>query len=121
MGYWERQEEYNILIVKYEDMKKNLAPVILKVADYLGKTITNEQLAILEEHLSFKKMKLNKSVNFEAHCAMTRKLNGVEGTFMRSGTVGSYRADMSDAMIKVFDDWTEENLAGSGLEFEENI
>lgn len=117
MSYWTKREEYDILILKYEEMKKDLGPVILRVAEYLGKTLTSEQVSILKDHLSFENMKKNDSVNMELHCSMTRKLNNCEGTFMRSGTVGSYKVDMSEVMIKKFDEWTKENIAGTGLTF----
>ena len=65
LSYWERREEPNILFITFEDMKKNLPDVIKKTAKFLNKTLSDEEVLKLAEHLSFENMKKNKSVNKE--------------------------------------------------------
>lgn len=100
-------------------MKTNLPAVLKEVGQFLGKTLNDEQIKQLEDHLSFSKMKNNKSVNMEDYFEVLRKIHKSEGCFMRSGTVGSYKKDMSPEMTKIFDEWTEKNIAGTGLSFGE--
>ena len=65
MGYWSRREEKNILFLTYEEMKRDLPAVIRRVASFLDKKISETQVALLADHLSFNKMKQNKAVNKE--------------------------------------------------------
>ena len=46
-------------------MKADLPAVIRKTAKFLGKSLTDEDVTRLAEHLSFKSMKANKAVNKE--------------------------------------------------------
>lgn len=55
----------NVCFITYEEMKKDLAAVIGKVSLFLGCNISEKNIPSLVEHLSFDKMKDNKSVNKE--------------------------------------------------------
>ena len=48
-----------------EEMKKDLPEVIRKTAAFLDKSLSEEDVAKLAEHLAFKNMKNNKAVNKE--------------------------------------------------------
>lgn len=91
-------------------MKKDLPSVINRVANFMGKKLTDNQLTVLNQHLSFASMKKNPSVNYES--APTLRNAEKDGCFMRSGTVGSYKADMTPELEATFDAWTRENLKG---------
>ena len=65
LGFWERRHEENILFITYEEMKKDLPAVIRRVSGFLNKTLTEKDVGRLADHLSFKNMKKNKSVNKE--------------------------------------------------------
>lgn len=55
--FYEQLKDDNILFIKFEDMKKNLAAVIKQVADFLNKTFSDEELKKLEDHLTFASMR----------------------------------------------------------------
>ncbi|XP_067007720.2 luciferin sulfotransferase [Anabrus simplex] len=117
MSFWNRRDQPNILFLKYEDMKKDLPSVIRKTADFLGKTLNDEQVETLADHLSFQNMKNNKAVNYEAVVEINKAHNLIDadGAFMRSGKVGEWKAVMTPELSDLFDHWTEKNLAGTGL------
>ncbi|XP_021926131.1 sulfotransferase family cytosolic 1B member 1-like isoform X2 [Zootermopsis nevadensis] len=119
LNFWKRRDEPNILFLKFEDLKKDLPPVIKKTAEFLGKELNAEQVDLLADHLSFTSMKNNPSVNYEAAIEINRrfKLTPADGHFMRSGQVGNYKEAMSPKIIGEFDRWTQENLAGSDFSF----
>ena len=74
LGYWNRRDQKNILFLTYEEMKQDLAAVIRKTASFLGKTLSEDDVARLQEHLSFKNMKSNKAVNKEDLAGAMRKV-----------------------------------------------
>ncbi|XP_049956268.1 luciferin sulfotransferase-like isoform X1 [Schistocerca serialis cubense] len=117
LSFWDRRNEPNILFLKYEDMKKDLPSVIRKTAKFLGKELNDSQIDVLTNHLSFQNMKNNPSVNYEAVVEINRTYNliAADGEFMRSGTVGEWKAKMSPELIDKFDKWKEENLKDTGL------
>ncbi|XP_046737699.1 luciferin sulfotransferase-like [Diprion similis] len=119
LGYWEKRIEDNVLFLKYEDMKQDLPSVIKKTATFLGKNLTTDQLSSLTEHLSFESMKLNPAANNEDLVHLMKEVlqSEVEGKFMRSGEMNQWKSAMTQDMIERFDQWTRENLKGTGLSF----
>ena len=63
LGYWHARNEPNVLVISYEDMKRDLASVVRKTADFLGKKVPEKKMPALLEHLSFESMKRNPMVN----------------------------------------------------------
>lgn len=85
--------------------------IIRKVAAFLDKTLTDEQVERLREHLSFESMQKNPAVNYENMVADLRNLYGVQNDskFMRKGQVGSYKDEMTPDMVAKLDAWTAKN------------
>lgn len=124
LEYWERRFQKNILYFTFEEMKKDLPSVIRKTSDFLiGRQLTDDQIQKLTKHLSFENMKQNPSVNYEI---LTKSYNQAllnidnkkdELKFMRSGTIGSYKADMTPDLEKKFDDWIKIHTEGINIRF----
>ena len=112
---WKRRNHPNLCILFYEELKVDLAGNVRRVAKFLGKEITDEQVKILADHLSFKKMKENKSVNHEAY--QDGKIMKKEGSFIRKGEVGDWKNYFTDEMNKRMDEAIEKYLKPVGLEF----
>lgn len=91
---------------------------------FLGKRLTDEQVAALEDHLSFSNMKKNPALNLEPILAMMEKPRpdgtNPDETFIRKGTVGDWKNYMSEELSAKFDEFTERNLRGTDLVFETN-
>jgi hypothetical protein len=98
--------------------------VIRKTASFLDKKLSDEEVDVLTEHLSFNSMKNNPAVNYEDVVEINRKYNLIDqgeiekGSFMRKGSVGDYKGTMSKDMVQRFDEWTEKSLKGTGLNFD---
>lgn len=101
-------------LLRFEDMKKDQASSVRKVAKFLGKDISDEQVEVLVEHLSFKKTKEDTAVNKER--MRGRYLPG-KGTFMRKGHVGDWKNYFTDEMNKRMDEAIEKYFKPIGLEF----
>lgn len=93
--------------------------MIQKSAAFLNKTVSNERVNALLEHLSFANMKSNPAVNYEDAVEMNRKLKliNVDGDFIRSGKVNQWRAEMPENVIERFDELTREKFTSQGLFF----
>ncbi|XP_065060408.1 sulfotransferase 1E1-like [Rhopilema esculentum] len=112
---WRRRDHPNLCILFFEDMKEDLASCVRKVAKFLGKDVTEQQVQILVDHLSFKKMRRNRSVNLERF--QDGKILDKEGSFLRKGEVGDWKNYFTDAMNKRMEEATDKYLKPIGLEF----
>ena len=98
---WQRRNHPNVCLLFFEDMKKDLATNVKKVAKFLGKEVTDENIEALVDHLSFKKMKNNPAVNKEDKVGKTLHMS--DGNFMRKGEVGDWKNFFTDNMSKRMD------------------
>ena len=94
MSYWTRRTQPNILFITFEEMKRDLPSVIRRTAAFLNKTLTDEQVDRLTDHLSFKNMKSNKAVNKEEY--------ENDGRFMRKGETGDWRSKLSEEQVRIY-------------------
>ena len=113
---WLRRNHPNVCLLFFEDLKKDLTPSTRKVAKFLGKDISDEMVEKLVDHLSFKKMKNNASVNLED--MVVHGFFKKEGHFMRRGEVGDWKNYFTDEMNKRMDEAIEKHLKPIGLEFQ---
>ena len=66
LSYWEQREiDPNLLVVFYEDMKKDANSVIKRIATFLEIDLTEEDVNRLAEHTSINSMKKNPMCNAE--------------------------------------------------------
>ena len=57
LGYWNQRSNENILVIFYEEMKRDLYGHIKKISDFLDIEISDDDLANLTKHFSFDSMK----------------------------------------------------------------
>ncbi len=97
-------------------MKQDLEGSLRKVAKFLQKELSDDQVARLIQHLSFDKMKNNKTVNFEA-ARKTDFSSPTEGRFMRKGQVGDWKNYFTDEMNRRMDEAIDQYFKSIGLHF----
>ncbi|RZC34557.1 Sulfotransfer 1 domain containing protein, partial [Asbolus verrucosus] len=51
LSFWKIRDQENILFLKYENMKKDLAKVIQETSTFLGKSVPDEEIQTLQDHL----------------------------------------------------------------------
>lgn len=91
--------------------------MIKKSAAFLDKTLSEDQVRTLAEHLNFANMKVNPAVNYEQVIARSKKSFNIEGSFIRSGQIGQWKERMPDSMIQEFNRLTEEKFSDYNLIF----
>ena len=112
---WKKRHHPNVCILFFEEMKKDMASNLRKVATFLGKSFTDEQIEKSVEFLSFKKMKERRQ-----HDGIDVLLGkgGVGGNIMRKGEAGDWKNYFTNEMKKRMDEAIEKHLKPIGLEFE---
>lgn len=120
LKFWEKRDEPNILFLKYEDMKRDCKGIVRKIAKFLEKPLTEEQVDSICNFLSFDNMKKNPGCNMapilDSHLGKDF-FKRSDTTFIRKGEVGDWKNHMTPELSKRFDDWMEENTRGTGLNF----
>lgn len=118
LDFWQIRNRPQIFFTSYERMKCDLSGVIREVCKFLDKTINDQQLAQLVDHLSFDKMKNNPSCNHIKEFESMRAAAGREVAdfnFVRRGVVGSHKDELPLKVINEFDEWIYENLNAHDL------
>ena len=75
--YWNMRHLENVCFITYEEMKNDLASVIRKVSTFLTRPVAEEKIPSLVDHLSFDKMKQNKSVNKQEFVEVSKILKAM--------------------------------------------
>ena len=107
--WWQKaRESDNILPVFYEDNKEDPHNTVRKIADFLGKQLTTEQVDTIVNYTSFSKMQSRPSSNLEHVASLSQK-------FIRNGKIGDWRNYFSDAQSDRFDGWLDEGIKDAQL------
>ncbi|XP_018563734.1 estrogen sulfotransferase-like [Anoplophora glabripennis] len=114
---WERRNDKNFLFLFYEDTVRDKRQTIQKIAEFLGKKLSDDQIDGLKDYLSIEKFKNNKSVN----CTQMVKLGLAKDTnlFIRRGRPGGWKELFDEEIEREFNELMDEKLKGTNLKFPE--
>ncbi|KAG5881193.1 hypothetical protein JTB14_034970 [Gonioctena quinquepunctata] len=112
---WSRRNDENFLFLFYEDTIKDKKRTIIKMAEFLGKSLSKEEIDTLEEHLNIEKFRKNQSVNFE-HLVQFG-VASADTSFINKGKLGGWKDYFVGDLEKEVNEWIEDNLKGTDLKF----
>lgn len=112
---WARRNDKNFLFLYYEDLIKNKKESILKIARFLDKSLTDEDVDKLIQHLDIEKFRKNKSVNNDHFTDLGIASKNKEHQFIRKGKVGGWKEYFTPALNADADKWIKDNLKNSDL------
>lgn len=88
-----------------------------KIAAFLGKSYTKDELERLKNHLNFENFKKNPSVNLSDLQEIGLIVQGKFEGFVRKGVVGGYKDYFDEEMQKEAQKWISDNLRDTDLRF----
>jgi len=112
---WTLRDHPNLLFLWYEDMKRDLPAALRQIGSFLGKPLTDEDIATLANHVSIDNMKKNPAVNHKDRHEKGVFLSGE--SFVRSGVTGGWTKYFTADQERDFDAWIQANFDGSGIPF----
>ncbi|KAM7171921.1 amine sulfotransferase-like [Macrochelys suwanniensis] len=114
-GWSTHRDEFNILFLTFEEIKKDLRGAVLKICKFLGKQLNEKELDTVVEMAAFDKMKSDPRANYEF--MEGNLLEKGKGHFLRKGTVGDWKNTMTVAQSERFDNVLKEKMKDLSLTF----
>uniref|UniRef100_A0ABM5G7K4 Sulfotransferase n=1 Tax=Pogona vitticeps TaxID=103695 RepID=A0ABM5G7K4_9SAUR len=100
-GWSAHRDDFNILFLTYEEMKKDLRGSVLKICSFLGKKLTEEEVDAVVDNATFDKMRKDRRANYEN--MESDIVDHTRGGFLRKGIVGDWKNTMTVAQNERFD------------------
>ncbi|XP_053625703.1 sulfotransferase 1 family member D1-like [Plodia interpunctella] len=112
---WAKRHHPNMLFLFYEELNKDLPAAVRRVAKFMNKPATEEQVQRLCRHLHIDNFRKNKSVNAED--LQDLGLANKTEHFIRKGKSGGWRDYFDEEMTRQAERWIEDNLRDTDLRF----
>nr|CAD7263521.1 unnamed protein product [Timema shepardi] len=113
---WKRRHQPNVLFLFYEDINKDLPGTVRKVAQFLNKSLSEEQVAQMSKHLNIENFRRNPAVNMD-FLKEVGLLNSGEQSFIRKGGVGGWTSEFTPELNQRADRWIHEHLKNTDIRF----
>ncbi|XP_038597711.1 amine sulfotransferase-like [Tachyglossus aculeatus] len=114
-GWYSHKNNFNILFLTYEEMKKDLRNAVLKISKFLGKKLTDEDVESVVKQATFENMKNDPRANYDA---IARELGRThEQDFLRKGIIGDWKNCLTVSQSERFDKVFQEQMKDLPLKF----
>lgn len=102
LEYWERRNDGHVLFLKYNDIIRDKPTVIRQIAKFLGRSLTDEDVARIAEHCHVDNMRDNPMVN-GSYWNDFKQTNRDGGRFINKGISGSWKEKLTPEQSKKID------------------
>ncbi|NXX88253.1 ST3A1 sulfotransferase, partial [Centropus bengalensis] len=114
-GWYSHAEDFNILFLTYEEMKKDLRSAVLKICNFIDKKLSEEEVDSVVRQATFENMRKDPRANYENLPEDIIDKN--KGSFLRKGTVGDWKNTMTVAQNEKFDEVLQEKIKTLPIKF----
>nr|XP_028579066.1 amine sulfotransferase-like isoform X2 [Podarcis muralis] len=114
-GWYTHKDDFNILFLTYEEMKKDLRSCVLKLCNFLGKRLTEKEVDAVVDQATFNKMKADPRANYDF--LPPEFMDYSKGHYLRKGTVGDWKNTMTVAQNERFDSVFKERMEKLPIKF----
>ena len=111
-SWWPHRNDENVLMLKYEDMKRDLPQAITRIASFMGIDLPGDVVTKIADLVDFEKMKSDGTANK----SWVKKFHG-KPAFLRKGVVGDWKNFLSAEQSAELDRKCAEKLKDTGIEF----
>ncbi|XP_071446819.1 uncharacterized protein [Hetaerina americana] len=112
---WKQRDHPNMLFMFYEDMKKDLSAILRRVAAFLNKSINEEQIEKMIDHLKIDNFRIYPSMNVKK--TLQGMLDDTKPGFFRQGKSGTWRNEFSPEVNAKADEWIKSHEEKTDLKF----
>ncbi|XP_012781037.2 amine sulfotransferase-like [Ochotona princeps] len=114
--WYKHKDDFNILFIMYEEMKKDLRSSVVKISSFLEKELSEEDVDAIVRQATFENMKSSPQANYDS---ILQNEIGVrnDGTFLRKGTVGDWKHHFTVDQNERFDRVFREEMKDFPLKF----
>jgi hypothetical protein len=110
----------NLMVVRYEDLRKNPEQILGQLLQFLGITPDFQMIRKAIENNSLHQMRAKedraRQTREQSNLLSPDEKVGEEGRFVRKGSVGGWREKLTNAQLKVIDQYAGDMLSALGYE-----
>ncbi|XP_063775401.1 amine sulfotransferase-like [Pseudophryne corroboree] len=114
-GWYTHKEEFNCLLLSYEEMIKDLRSAVLKICQFVDVKLDDQAVNRIVEKTTFKNMKQDPLANYTF--ISKEILDYSKGDFLRKGIIGDWKNMMTVAQSERMDEVLKEKLRDLPITF----
>ncbi|NWI20549.1 ST3A1 sulfotransferase, partial [Crypturellus soui] len=114
-GWYSHAQDFNILFLTYEEMKKDLRSAVLKICNFLGRKLSEKEVESVVRQATFENMRKDPRANYEKLPEIFEE--NKEGHFLRKGTIGDWKNIMTVAQSERVDEVLKKKLENLPIKF----
>jgi hypothetical protein len=115
-GWWAHRDDPNVLLLRYEDLVRDLAGGLRTLIDFLGLDVPPERLSLILERCSFAFMKAHET-RFDPLIGMLYERHSRPDAHLRRGRIGGWEGHLSPEQRARYDKVFDRRLQRLGLDF----